>query len=62
MKIHLAKYLWKKEKNTLSENAKLGDTIFDPLPPIDFGRVAAQTAKQVIIVQRVKEADKEPIQ
>ena len=40
------------------ENAKLGDTIFDPLPPIDFGRVAAQTAKQVI-VQRVKEADKE---
>ena len=39
-------------------NAKLGDTIFDPLPPIDFGRVAAQTAKQVI-VQRVKEADKE---
>ena len=40
------------------ENAKLGDTIYDPLPPIDFGRVAAQTAKQVI-VQRVKEADKE---
>ena len=40
------------------QNAKLGDTIFDPLPPIDFGRVAAQTAKQVI-VQRVKEADKE---
>ena len=32
--------------------------LFDPLPPIDFGRVAAQTAKQVI-VQRVKEADKE---
>ena len=40
------------------KNAKLGDTIYDPLPPIDFGRVAAQTAKQVI-VQRVKEADKE---
>ena len=40
------------------KNAKLGDTIHDPLPPIDFGRVAAQTAKQVI-VQRVKEADKE---
>ena len=29
-----------------------------PLPPIDFGRVSAQTAKQVI-VQKVKEADKE---
>ena len=41
-----------------NEDAKLGDIIFDPLPPIDFGRVAAQTAKQVI-VQRVKEADKE---
>ncbi len=40
------------------ENAKIGDVIHDPLPPIDFGRVAAQTAKQVI-VQRVKEADKE---
>ena len=37
---------------------QLGDTIFDPLPPIDFGRVAAQTTKQ-FIVQRVKEADKE---
>ncbi|MBF95946.1 MAG: transcription termination/antitermination protein NusA [Pelagibacterales bacterium] len=41
-----------------NKDAKLGDTIYDPLPPIDFGRVAAQTAKQVI-VQRVKEADKE---
>ena len=42
----------------LSEDAKIGDYIYDPLPPIDFGRVAAQTAKQVI-TQRVKEADKE---
>src|SRR5579875_3245212 len=25
---------------------KLGDFITDPLPPIDFGRIAAQTAKQ----------------
>ena len=43
---------------SFNKDAKLGDTIYDPLPPIDFGRVAAQTAKQVI-VQRVKEADKE---
>ena len=42
----------------IEENAKVGDLIYDPLPPIDFGRVAAQTAKQVI-VQKVKEADKE---
>src|SRR3984893_5393020 len=26
---------------------KLGEFIVDPLPPIDFGRIAAQTAKQV---------------
>ncbi len=42
----------------LDNDAKLGAEILDPLPPIDFGRVAAQTAKQVI-VQKVKEADKE---
>src|SRR6202167_5489066 len=33
---------------------QLGQFIVDPLPPIDFGRIAAQTAKQVI-VQRVRE-------
>ena len=38
-------------------DAKLGDFIVDPLPPIDFGRIAAQTAKQVI-VQRVREAER----
>ena len=43
---------------SISDGAKIGDYIYDPLPPIDFGRVAAQTAKQVI-TQRVKEADKE---
>ena len=41
----------------IDRDAKIGDYIYDPLPPIDFGRVAAQSAKQVI-VQRVKEADK----
>ncbi|MDE8348508.1 MAG: transcription termination factor NusA [Acidocella sp.] len=35
----------------------LGDYIVDPLPPIDFGRIAAQTAKQVI-VQRVREYER----
>ena len=32
----------------------IGEFIVDPLPPIDFGRISAQTAKQVI-VQRVRE-------
>ncbi len=27
----------------------VGDFVVDPLPPIDFGRIAAQTAKQVIV-------------
>ncbi len=36
---------------------KIGDFIVDPLPPIDFGRIAAQTAKQVI-VQKVREAER----
>ncbi|MHA1567837.1 MAG: transcription termination factor NusA [Alphaproteobacteria bacterium] len=36
----------------------IGGFIVDPLPPIDFGRIAAQTAKQVI-VQKVREAERE---
>lgn len=39
-------------------NAAYGDFIVDPLPPIDFGRIAAQTAKQVI-VQKVREAERD---
>jgi len=38
-------------------DAKPGDFLVDVLPPIDFGRIAAQTAKQVI-VQRVREAER----
>src|SRR5689334_6369434 len=36
---------------------KVGDFIIDDLPPIDFGRIAAQTAKQVI-VQKVRESER----
>ena len=36
---------------------QIGQHIVDPLPPIDFGRIAAQTAKQVI-VQRVREYER----
>lgn len=36
---------------------KEGEHLIDPLPPIDFGRIAAQTAKQVI-VQRVREYER----
>ena len=37
--------------------AEPGDFLVDALPPIDFGRIAAQTAKQVI-VQRVRDAER----
>ena len=46
-----------KEAQTMQEGAVAGDFIIDPLPPIDFGRIAAQTAKQVI-VQKVREAER----
>ena len=36
----------------------VGDQIKDLLPPIDFGRVAAQTAKQVVL-QKVRDAERE---
>jgi transcription termination/antitermination protein NusA len=36
---------------------KVGEFVIDDLPPIDFGRIAAQTAKQVI-VQKVREAER----
>ncbi|RYE07154.1 MAG: transcription termination/antitermination protein NusA [Hyphomicrobiales bacterium] len=38
--------------------AKLGDFVTEPLPPIEFGRIAAQSAKQVI-VQKVRDAERE---
>ncbi|MBI2236492.1 MAG: transcription termination/antitermination protein NusA [Magnetospirillum sp.] len=38
-------------------DAQLGEFLVDPLPPIDFGRIAAQTAKQVI-VQKVRDAER----
>ena len=40
-----------------SKDLKVGDQIFEDLPQIDFGRIAAQSAKQVISL-RVKEAEK----
>ncbi|MFA7429937.1 MAG: transcription termination factor NusA [Rhodospirillaceae bacterium] len=39
-------------------DVQVGEFLVDPLPPIDFGRIAAQTAKQVI-VQKVRDAERE---
>src|SRR6202008_4248108 len=38
--------------------AQAGDTTADPLPPLEYGRIAAQSAKQVI-VQKVREAERD---
>jgi N utilization substance protein A len=38
--------------------AQVGDLIAEPLPPMDFGRIAAQSAKQVI-VQKVRDAERD---
>jgi len=40
------------------EELKIGDEIFEKLPPVDFGRIAAQTARQVI-TQSVRAAERE---
>ncbi len=48
-----------KEAQKEKADAKVGDVIEFPLPPhTDFGRVAAQTAKQVVM-QRVREAERD---
>ena len=39
-------------------DAEIGDFLAESLPPLDFGRVAAQNAKQVI-VQKVREAERD---
>ena len=45
------------EAQRRNPEAQVGDFLIDALPPIDFGRIAAQTAKQVI-VQRVRESER----
>ena len=46
-----------KGTNSSLGDLKIGDKIFEELPQIDFGRIAAQSAKQVIS-SRVREAEK----
>ena len=41
-----------------NKDLKVGDKLYEELPQIDFGRIAAQSAKQVISI-RVKEAEKD---
>jgi len=43
-----------------SPDVAVGDHIEEPMEPVEFGRIAAQTAKQVI-VQKVREAERERV-
>ena len=47
-----------KEAKKISRGAKIGDTVNVEIVPKNFGRIAAQTAKQVI-VQKIREAERE---
>ncbi|WP_306753286.1 transcription termination factor NusA [Paracoccus actinidiae] len=40
------------------DDPKVGDEIVDQVPPVELGRIAAQSAKQVIL-QRVREAERD---
>ena len=42
------------------ENLQIGDFVEEELEPIEFGRIGAQTAKQVIL-QRIRDAEREQI-
>ncbi|MCB6982379.1 transcription termination factor NusA [Peptostreptococcus anaerobius] len=46
------------EAREISPNYELGDIIEHEVTPMDFGRIAAQTAKQ-IVVQKIREAERE---
>ncbi len=45
------------EAKRIKKDAAVGTFLIDDLPPLDFGRIAAQTAKQVIM-QKVREAER----
>ena len=47
-----------KQAEKLQPGAQIGDFIVDPLPPVDLGRIDAQSAKQVIF-QKVRDAERD---
>ena len=46
------------EAINLKDNPVVGDEIRDEIPPVEMGRIAAQSAKQVIL-QKVREAERD---
>ncbi|MFH1175129.1 MAG: transcription termination factor NusA [bacterium] len=61
-KFNSESHLTLEEARKINSDAKIGDEIVFPMPkPEGFGRIAAQTAKQVIL-QRIREAEREAVQ
>ncbi|PTE23737.1 transcription termination/antitermination protein NusA [Cereibacter changlensis JA139] len=54
---HHAQMTVKQAKSHLAD-PKVGDEVIDEVPPVDLGRIAAQSAKQVIL-QKVREAERD---
>jgi len=55
---HEQAYILLKDAKKIDKTLEIGNEIKDLLPPIDFGRVAAQTAKQVVL-QKVRDAERD---
>lgn len=47
-----------KLRDDASDAIQVGDFVKDPLPPVEIGRISAQSARQVI-VQKIREAERE---
>ena len=47
-----------KQAKAYLADPQIGDEIIDEVPPVDLGRIAAQSAKQVIL-QKVREAERD---
>lgn len=47
-----------KQAKTYLADPQIGDVVVDEVPPVDMGRIAAQSAKQVIL-QKVREAERD---
>jgi len=55
-----AKQLTLEEAKQRDPNVELGEFVEEPLEPIEFGRIGAQAAKQVIL-QKIRDAEREQI-
>ncbi|WP_420396421.1 transcription termination factor NusA [Nioella sp.] len=47
-----------RDARAFKEDVEIGDEIIDEVPPVEMGRIAAQSAKQVIL-QKVREAERD---